>query len=328
VTVGFENGGAIYYDGSLSYPEGTVLRKCTFQGNSAPLGGGGALLHHTSNASVINCSFTANNAEYGAAVANGLWGEPTFVNCAFSGNHAYEHGGGLYTVGGTTTLANCTLNHNSADHVAGGLANYGESVLTNCLLWENTDSGGTDESAQIYGWPGGETVVNHSCVQGWTGSLGGDGNFGDDPAFVDPLGPDGIAGTDDDDLTLSPGSPCIDAGHNCALYLDPADLDDDGETEEFMPFDLAMNERFEEDPATPDTGLGFAPIIDIGAYEYQTGHGPCEGDLNGDRQVDLTDLATLLAVYGIDDGGDLNCDGITDLTDLSTLLAVYGTTCE
>ena len=58
----------------------------------------------------------------------------------------------------------------------------------------------------------------------------------------------------------------------------------------------------------------------------------CPGDLDGDGDVDLTDLSQLLANYGMLSGadpedGDLDGDGDVDLTDLSALLAVYGTDC-
>ena len=69
----------------------------------------------------------------------------------------------------------------------------------------------------------------------------------------------------------------------------------------------------------------------MGAYEFgDTGPQPCFGDLDGDQDVDLSDLAGLLANYGQAEvcEGDLDCDGDVDLGDLSALLAVYGTTCE
>ncbi len=58
----------------------------------------------------------------------------------------------------------------------------------------------------------------------------------------------------------------------------------------------------------------------------------CPGDLDGDGDVDLADLAQLLANYGMTSGaeyedGDLDGDGDVDLADLAALLAVYGTTC-
>jgi len=53
------------------------------------------------------------------------------------------------------------------------------------------------------------------------------------------------------------------------------------------------------------------------------------GDINHDGRVDLTDLAQLLAHYGMIDGasyedGDINHDGRVDLADLALLLAHYG----
>ncbi|MFG0251746.1 MAG: hypothetical protein ACF8NJ_02595 [Phycisphaerales bacterium JB038] len=50
----------------------------------------------------------------------------------------------------------------------------------------------------------------------------------------------------------------------------------------------------------------------------------CWGDVDCDGDCDQTDLGTLLASYGRDDGGDLNCDGVTDQIDLGILLASYG----
>ncbi len=60
---------------------------------------------------------------------------------------------------------------------------------------------------------------------------------------------------------------------------------------------------------------------------------PCPGDLDGDNDVDLADLAELLGHYGLTEGatyedGDLDGDGDVDLADLADLLGVYGTTCE
>lgn len=58
----------------------------------------------------------------------------------------------------------------------------------------------------------------------------------------------------------------------------------------------------------------------------------CPGDLDGDRQVNLSDLAIVLANYGLTGtatyaDGDLTGDHNVDLSDLSLELADYGTVC-
>jgi hypothetical protein len=59
---------------------------------------------------------------------------------------------------------------------------------------------------------------------------------------------------------------------------------------------------------------------------------PCRGDLDGDCDIDLSDLAHLLGHYGATSAvaykdGDLNRDGTINLVDLAVLLANYGTDC-
>ena len=56
------------------------------------------------------------------------------------------------------------------------------------------------------------------------------------------------------------------------------------------------------------------------------------GDLDGDNDIDLSDLAQLLAHYGMTGGatyadGDIDGDGNVSLSDLAALLAVYGVSC-
>jgi hypothetical protein len=71
------------------------------------------------------------------------------------------------------------------------------------------------------------------------------------------------------DLALLASSPCIDAGDNTAVPADALDLDNDLDTTERAPYDVADNPRFVDDPAVTDTGNGAAPIVDMGASEKQ-----------------------------------------------------------
>jgi RHS repeat-associated protein len=65
------------------------------------------------------------------------------------------------------------------------------------------------------------------------------------------------------------------------------------------------------------------------------GHAPtCAGDVDGDNDIDLSDLGSLLAAYGSTVGqpsyngcADFDCDGTIGLSDLGALLANYGGVC-
>ena len=98
-------------------------------------------------------------------------------------------------------------------------------------------------------------LINYCCIQGWSGKLGGVGNFGDDPLFIDPDGPDNRIGTEDDNLRLKPGSPCINAGDNAVVPVDTLDLDNDEDPNEPIPFDIEDKHRI------------LNGTVDIGAFE-------------------------------------------------------------
>jgi hypothetical protein len=121
-------------------------------------------------------------------------------------------------------------------------------------------------AAQLGASPGASLRVFYSCIQGLT-SWPNDGNTGQDPLMVDPFGPDGVAGTDDDDLRLGPGSPAVDAGSNYLLPADDGDLDGDGNRLEPLPLDLGGERRKLDDPAVTDSGAGTSPVVDMGAHE-------------------------------------------------------------
>ena len=165
-------------------------------------------------------------------------------------------------------------------------------------------------------------VVDYSCVQGWTGSLGGTGNTGDAPLFVD---------AESGDYRLRAGSPCIDAGHNWLVPQDSEDLDDDGDVTELMPFDLDGNPRFSADEVGFDPGCGVPAVVDMGAYEHQ--FAPADevrlGDLTGDGAVAMADLSDLIDAWGPCAADcclpDLDLDGIVSTTDLMIMLRNWGT---
>jgi hypothetical protein len=186
--------------------------------------------------------------------------------------------------------------------------NTSSPTVANCILWGNADAGGMDESAQIH-VDSGAPVVTYSLIQGLV--LGGDfddgTNIGDDPLFLDELGPDGTPGTGDEDLRLGIASPAIDAADNTAVPPDAGDLDGDGDTTEPIPFDLDGNPRFVDDPGVDDTGNpdGINPIVDMGAYEAQG----CSNDSECDDGVFCNGVETCQT--GLCQAGSDPCPGQT-----------------
>jgi predicted outer membrane repeat protein len=284
---------ADYGGGMHNSYSNTSVANCIFIGNSAVNWGGGMTNRNcTSSLTVTNCIFTDNLASWGGGMRN-YTSSTTVINCTFSNNSAqgWEGGGMSNRAGGNPTLINCTFSGNSSTLRGGGIYSDEDSssTIANCILWENSDADGTDESAQIDN-DGPIPVISYSCIQGWTGDFGGIGNIGANPLFADPENGDyhieSQAGRWDpksqsrvqDEVT----SPCIDAG-------DPSS-------------------RIGHEPF-PNGG-----IVNMGAYggtaEASKSYfgGPlCEtivaGDINGDCKVDFSDFA-IMALHWLEDTGE------------------------
>jgi len=248
----------------------------------------------------------ANNGDT-VIVADGVYTGPGNRDIIISGkaitqargdNPRWDGGGGIYILDASPTITNCTFSGNSTSNRGGGIASSWymtvRAKLTNCILWGNRDSGGTDESAQIHDY-GIMQVVNYCCIQGLTGALGGIGNIGDDPCFADANNDDyhlrSQAGRWTSASSVEPDpnegrwtrdevtSPCIDAG----------------------------------DPVSP---VGLEPFpnggrVNMGAFggtieasKSYFGEPVCEtivaGDINGDCIVNFNDFA-IIALHWLRD---------------------------
>ncbi|MHC4698700.1 MAG: choice-of-anchor Q domain-containing protein [Planctomycetota bacterium] len=266
----FDGNSAGVYGGGMYISLGDpTLMNCTFNENSAD-GGGGACVRGDSSEgaspTLTNCEFNGNTAARGGGIQS-TGAESTLTNCTFVGNLAAVSGGGIYSTEtipplppafDASTLTNCTFGANTAGRGDALSANDSNPVLTNCILW-NTGDEVEEVSSMI--------TITYSDVQGgWEG----EGNIDGDPLF---------AGPNDGDLSLSAGSPCIDAANS----LPAPSFDADGKG------------RAVDDPDTPNTGSGPADFVDMGAYEYRPM--AAFADLDGDGDVDLEDAAEFLLLF-------------------------------
>ncbi|MHC4653103.1 MAG: choice-of-anchor Q domain-containing protein [Planctomycetota bacterium] len=210
----------------------------------------------------------------------------------------------MCNIASSSLLINCVLVGNTAEEgdwppLASGIWSTGASspALVNTIVYDN-DYGSIADSDDA------TTSVLYCNVQGgWPGT----GNIDSDPMFVDP---------DNGDLRLSPGSPCIDAGHNNAI-AGLADTDLDG------------NPRFADDPGADDIGCGVPVVVDMGAYEYQGNPADVTfADLNGDNVVGLDDFDALMNCWSSSEEpcciADLDLNGTVNVVDFLILLANWG----
>jgi parallel beta-helix repeat protein len=267
-----------------------VLEGCTLIGNSAAVGGGLYIHIAVSRVDMDDCLFVGNSATGSVAGQGGAIyvssGAGLFAtSCILSGNTAMDGGAGLHVFQSNPFLTNCTLSGNAT--TTGGAGVYvasGKATLSQCILWGNT-------GAEVAG-----TVnVTYSDVQG---GCAGTGNINEDPTFVDADGADNVTGTEDDDLHLSTGSPCINAGD--ADFSAPGARDIDGEVR-------VMDCR-----------------VDMGADEYTSGY-PIDGDFDRSGAVDIADVplfADALLQSTREDRclGDMNGDYLLDGLDIQPFL--------
>ena len=258
------SGGGAYIDATDA-----VISDCVFEGNRAVTAGG---LDYSDDEVIkmTGCSFFGNHAEWGyggGAVLREV--KASVVNCVFSGNTARTFGGGLaqFQNGGAAgpKIRDCTFHGNKSGLEAAGLyVSDGDGTVGNCILWGNQSLTYQGQEAQF---SGSTAELNYSCVQDLSVPSSGMGNIDADPMFTDASGPDGVVGTADDDLSLSAGSPCIDAGSNSWIGRDVADQDQDGSVVEDVPVDILGSARRVDDPLVVNTGQGTDPIVDMGAFE-------------------------------------------------------------
>lgn len=272
-------GGAIRIDNGSA-----TMRSCEFRDNHAS-GGGAVYLNDSSDAEITDSLFSENTATGGAGVFTYDNCNLALTNCIFRDNSAVV-GGGLFPTMGSERLVNCSFLGNSGTLEGGGVLAIGDITLVNCTITNNADTGlqfdspatGSLENCivwdEITSFPKAMLTVDHSDILGgWPGV----GNIDADPLFVQP-------GTGN--LRLSFGSPCADAGNNEALPPDEFDLDDDGDTDEPIPIDLAGAARVQNG------------IVDMGAFE-----GEFEPQASGDgvENLDQGEVAMLLPCGGAPD---------------------------
>ena len=291
-TVGVGLGGAIYaYGFNLSIGAFSWIVNSTFIENEAK-NGGALYVEDTSQVGnhilIIYRSRFFDNTAYNTGGAMQLEQGYSYIisHSLIESNQANRGGGIMCNYGGNIYVYSSLIVSNESHTNSAGISMVeGALSVSNSILWNNKDASGYGLGAQIskYSEPL-ENIGHNSCIQGHSGEPWQDSqdNWWDvintDPRFHDLLGPDGIAGTSDENYRLMATSPCIDAGHNVFSILLANVLNTNAED-----YDYDWNDRWVDDPYTVDTGEIGDPnywdsVIDIGLYEFVPNQAGVPGD--------------------------------------------------
>ncbi len=292
------------------------IENCVFENNRADQDGGA--IYARGGTHIQRCTFTSNFAEWsGGAIFLEYSGSDaetvTVHNSMFIGNQTLVFGGGaLYAEDVPFDLIGCTVAMNLTGDGAAVEQDFlsdSSARVISSIIWGNTSDYNDPQFDEFRG--SFTRVLEHSLIHDYQGT--GPGLLTGDPLFIDPLGPDAIPGTGDEDLRLQATSPCIDAGSNA------------GWLPESPPLDLDANPRFVNDPAAPDSGNGIGAIADMGAYERQS---PCRADVSGNGLLETNDFVTFLNAYvSADPSANYNLDAILNTADFIAYLSAYVTGC-
>jgi len=282
-------GGAMY--NHHSHP---VMNNCTFHKNTAANYGGVVENEVSSVATFNNCIFEENRAAFAAGIENGQGSSIYLNNCIFANNVAERFAGAIRDIlSADSTVTNCTFVNNTAVEGGGAFIGYlgSTTTLVNCILWNNVSPIAP------------QAGLREQCSISFTSC---DVEGGQAGVFLD-----GSSSMDwEDNIELAP--QFVDADHgNYRLQSQAGHWDP---TQQSWVQDEVTSPCIDAgDPMSP-IGLESFPnggFVNIGAYggthEASRSHfgGPiCEtiiaGDINGDCQVDRTDLE-IMALHWTDE---------------------------
>lgn len=275
----FENNSAEYGGAICNWDQDDLdnrprLENCTFTGNTAGFGVGGAIYANGSWMELFDCTFVGNSAYFGGAITSmQLASNPTLVRCRFEQNNATMSGGALYTEQSAPSQNRCTYEQNSAGRDGGAIFSAGQGVSSLIPTYVQCEFNGNlagDEGGAVHNFSispaflecafRGNVAIDGGAIYNWNGA---------NPELLNNVfcqnGPDDIDGNWNGDGNQF--NETCDNDDDC-----PADLNGDGE-------------------------VGGADLTIILSNWGCVDQG-CEGDLTGDDLVGGADLTVVLSNWG------------------------------
>ena len=250
-----------------------------------PVGGRGGGLRVQAERPQIVSNMLVGNYTFdhgGGILVEGAGADALIANMLVVGNTSFWSGGGMHLENSSAPVHNCTVIDNYCGERFGGIR--GGGPIYNSIVRGNR----AKQSLQADNNAGNLEFFNCN-IEGDFASVGPDEAID----FVNRVGSDLFSFTGDEDFSVTDCSTILELGRSDLLPQDSVDLDQDGDTNEPLPLDLAGNPRVVGE-------------LDLGAFELQAEGQPCtgQGDCDGNGIADYIDLAQC-------DGSSwcLDCDG-------------------
>jgi len=304
-----------------AYPCSPTLIDCIISENSSIRSGGGLSAYVGASLTLTNCIIKQNSSAQSTGGGVMCWDKSsaTLTNCIISDNSAVRHGGVMCGESSSMTISNCIIAKNSTDEGDGGVfcGVNSSMIMTNCTITENSAGSGY---RAVLCWEDSSLTVTNSIVWGNTAPQGGqimaeEGTI--TISYSNVCG--GQTGVTVEGGTLNWGQGNIDAD---PLFADPNN-DDYYLKSQAGRWDPDSQTWIQDDVTSPciDAGDPMNPIgwelfpnggfVNMGAYggtpeasKTYFGGPVCEtivaGDINGDGQVNRTDLE-IMALHWTDD---------------------------
>lgn len=244
-------GGAIFNHGTPA-----IISDCDFEENLADSAGAISNLNEADSI-ITNCSFVNNTGTHSGGAIDNYTSHVITSNSIFIGNSA-ENGGAIYNWFFEPVVSNCTFVDNHASKFGGAIYNRTALKIVNSIFWNN--DGPMQFGPEIFNDESTTSAIpsiSYTNIKGGCASIPnavcGEGNLDAEPFFVNEEG---------GDLRLNNVSPCIDAASNAQISKDVSDMDGNGITGEYLPYDLDGALR------VVDGDNDATAIVDMGAFEY------------------------------------------------------------
>ena len=93
--------------------------------------------------------------------------------------------------------------------------------------------------------------------------------------------------------------------------------------------DFLGHDRFVDDPGVTDTGVGPAPVVDLGAIERDPAAPGCPADVDGDGEVTFDDIDAFVAAFLAGDlAADIDGNGEVTFDDIDAFVAAFLAACS